>query len=186
MFDIAFSFIFSIVRSVRKSCIRVVSLSLSFPPSLRETQGDGKERTYHEASSDIRRCCAIHLVLVRLADLQRVDDGREPVDELVEVHARCGLARGGRPVVLGESEEVVELGVDERGDPLRRARLGLLEGRRGREVDRAAALGRARWYKKGWSWSSADGGKCMRVVRTEGRLENARARHWQLQSARDW
>ena len=93
---------------------------------------------------DIRRRCAIRLVLVRLADLQRVDDGREPVDKLVEVHARCGLARRGRPVVLGETEEVVQLGVDEGGDPRRRARLGLLEGRRGREADRAAALGRAR------------------------------------------
>jgi hypothetical protein len=109
----------------------------------REIRG-AKSGTYHEALCDIRRCCAIRLVLVRLADLQRVDDGREPVDELVEVHARCGLARRGRPVVLGETEEVVQLGVDEGGDPRRRARLGLLEGRRGREADRAAALGRAR------------------------------------------
>ena len=109
----------------------------------REIRG-AKSGTYHEALCDIRRCCAIRLVLVRLADLQRVDDGREPVDELVEVHARCGLARRGRPVVLGETEEVVQLGVDEGGDPRRRARLGLLEGRRGREADCAAALGRAR------------------------------------------
>lgn len=61
---------------------------------------NGEERTYHETLRDIRRCCAIRLVLVRLADLQRVDDGREPIDELVEVHARCVLTRGGRPVVL--------------------------------------------------------------------------------------
>ena len=56
--------------------------------------------TDHEALCDIRRRCAIRLVLVRLADLERVDDRREPIDELVEVHARCVLARGGRPVVL--------------------------------------------------------------------------------------
>ena len=148
------------------------------------SQGVRKGRTYHEALGDICCCCAIRLVLVRLADLQRVDDGREPVDELVEVHARCGLTRGGRPVVLGESEEVVELGVNEGGNPRRRACLRLLEGRRGRETDRAAALGRARTRRGrvglcGW-------GNVCGEARTEGRLENVRARYWRLQSARDW
>lgn len=103
-----------------------------------------KGLTHHEALCDIRRCCAIRLVFVRLADLQRVDDRREPIDELVEVHARCVLARGGRPVVLRETEEVVEFGIDEGRYPRRCTRLGLLEGRRGCEADRAAALGRAR------------------------------------------
>jgi hypothetical protein len=56
--------------------------------------------TNHEALCDVRRCCAIRLVLVQLADLQRVDDRREPIDELVEVHARSVLAHCGRPVVL--------------------------------------------------------------------------------------
>ena len=147
MFAIAFSFIFSIVRSVRKSCSRIVGLSL-FPVGGVEIQGV-KEGRYHEALRDIRRCCTICLVLVRVTDLERVDDSREPIDELVEVHARSVLARGGRPVVLGEPEEVVELGIDERSYPRRRAHLGLLEGRRGREADRAAALGRARYKVRG-------------------------------------
>jgi hypothetical protein len=97
MFAIAFSFIFSMVRSVRKSYIRVVSLK---PPLRWKFRVKGVEETNHEALCDIRCCCAIRLVFVRLADLQRVDDRREPIDELVEVHARCVLARGGRPVVL--------------------------------------------------------------------------------------
>ena len=133
---------------------------------------------------DIRRCCTIRLVFVRVADLQRVDDGREPIDELVEVHARCVLARSGRPVVLGEPEEVVQLGIDEGSYPRRRAHLSLLEGRRGREADRAAALGRAR-YKR-WGDLVRTGVLCIRGARTEGPLENARARQWRLQSARDW
>ena len=86
----------------------------------------------------------VRLVLVSVAYLQRVDDGREPVDELVEVHAWCVLARGRRPDVLGEAEEVVELQVDERGDARRRARLRLAEGRRGGQADRTTALRGAR------------------------------------------
>jgi hypothetical protein len=96
--------------------------------------------TYYERLSDVRRRGAICLVFVRVTDLERVDDGREPVDELVEVHARRVLARGGRPVVLGEAEKVVELRVDEGHDPRRRTRLGLVEGRRSREVDHASTL----------------------------------------------
>ena len=72
---------------------RAIPLSCTLPT------GKSKE-TDHEGLCDKRRCCAIRLVLVRLADLQRVDDRREPVDELVEVHARRVLARGGRPVIL--------------------------------------------------------------------------------------
>lgn len=95
---------------------------------------------------DVRRRGAIRLVLVRVVDLERIDDGSEPVDELVEVHARGVLARGGRPVVFGEPEKVVELRVDEGHDPRRRAQLGLAEGRRGRETDRASTLCGARGY----------------------------------------
>lgn len=65
--------------------------------------------THHETLSDVCRRGVVRLVLVQVAYLQRVDDGREPVDELVEVHARCVFARGRRPDVLGETEEVVEL-----------------------------------------------------------------------------
>ena len=98
------------VRSVRKSYYididniyqcRVVSLQFEAPsPTSPYGALENSEKTDHEALCDIRRCCAIRLVLVRLADLQRVDDSREPIDELVEVHARGVLARGGRPVVL--------------------------------------------------------------------------------------
>ena len=93
MFAIAFSFIFSMVRSVRKSYNVSCCQQTLLPYEV-------VRLTNHEALCDIRRCCAIRLVFVRLADLERVDDGREPIDELVEVHARCVLARGGRPVVL--------------------------------------------------------------------------------------
>ena len=68
-------------------------------PGFQGSRWTGLE-TNHEALCDVRRCSVIRLVLVRLADLQRVDDRREPIDELVEVHARCVLARRGRPVVL--------------------------------------------------------------------------------------
>ena len=102
--------------------------------------------THHEGLRDVRRGGSIGLVLVRVADLERVDDGREPVDELVEVHARRIFARGRRPVVLGEPEKVVELGVDQGRDARRGARLRLVEGRRGREANRAPALGRARVF----------------------------------------
>ena len=102
--------------------------------------------THHEGLRDVRRGGSIGLVLVRVADLERVDDGREPVDELVEVHARRVFARGRRPVVLGEPEKVVELGVDQGRDARRGARLRLVEGRRGREANRAPALGRAIYF----------------------------------------
>ena len=71
--------------------------------------GVRRENAHDEALRDVRRCAVVRVVLVRVVDLQRVDDGREPVDKLVEVHARRVLARGGRPDVLGEAEEVVEL-----------------------------------------------------------------------------
>jgi hypothetical protein len=103
--------------------------------------GEGERvTTHHEALGDIRRCAAICFVLVRVADLERVDDGGEPVDQLVEVHAWCGLARRGCPVVLGEPEKVVELRVDQGCNPSRCARLGFAEGRCGCEADRATAL----------------------------------------------
>ena len=102
--------------------------------------GGTQTQTHHEALSDVRCCGLVRLVLVRVVDLERVDNSREPVYELVEVHARCVFARRGRPDVLGETEEVVELEVDQRGYPCRGARLGLAEGRRGGEADRAAAL----------------------------------------------
>ncbi len=86
----------------------------------------------------------IGLILVRFADLQRVDDRREPIDELVEVHAWCVLARGGRPVVLRQTEKVVEFGIDELCYSRRCVRLGLFKGCRGCEADCAAALGRAK------------------------------------------
>jgi hypothetical protein len=72
--------------------------------------------------------------------LERVDDGGEPVDELVEVHARRVLACRRSPVVLGEPEKVVELRVDQGRNPRYRARLGFAEGRRGCEANRATAL----------------------------------------------
>ena len=102
--------------------------------------GGTQTQTHHEALSDVRCCGLVRLVLVRVVDLERVDNSREPVYELVEVHARCVLARRGRPDVLGETEEIVELEVDQRGYPCRGARLGLAEGRRGGKADRAAAL----------------------------------------------
>ena len=64
---------------------------------------------HNETLGDVGRCAVVRVVLVNVADLERVDDGGEPVDELVEVHARCVLARRGRPDVLGEAEKVVEL-----------------------------------------------------------------------------
>ena len=76
-------------------------------------RGTQKRKTHHEALSDVGCCGVIRLVFVRIVNLERVDDGREPVDELVEIHARCVLARRGRPDVLGETEEVVELEVDQ-------------------------------------------------------------------------
>jgi hypothetical protein len=88
---------------------------------------------------DIGRCASIGFVLVKVADLERVDDGGEPVDELVEVHARRVLARRGRPVVLGEPEKVVEFRVDQGRDTRRRARLRFVEGCRGCEADCATA-----------------------------------------------
>ena len=103
-----------------------------------------KRKTHHEGLRDVRRGGAIGLVLVRVVDLERVDDGCEPVDELVEVHARRVFARGRRPVVLGEPEKVVELGVDQGHDARRGARLRLAEGRRGCEANRASTLGGAR------------------------------------------
>jgi len=107
--------------SVRKSCVCVVSQSfisspesssLSLPLLRWGTVWDedrGVHATHHEGLRDVRRRGAIRLVLVRSADLERVDDGREPVDELVEVHARRALARLRRPVVLGQAEKVLEL-----------------------------------------------------------------------------
>ena len=102
--------------------------------------GGTQTQTHHEALSDVRCCGLVRLVLVRVVDLERVDDGREPVYELVEVHARCVFARRRRPDVLGETEEIVELEVDQRGYPCRGACLSLAEGRRGGEADRTAAL----------------------------------------------
>ena len=146
MFAIAFSFTIGIFRSVRKFCARV-HVVISFYGDKEGGSPRGAERkTHHEGLRDIRRGGSIGLVLVRVADLERVDDGREPVDELVEVHARRVFARGRRPVVLGEPEKVVELGVDQGRDARRGTRLRLVEGRRGREANRAPALGRARVF----------------------------------------
>ena len=102
--------------------------------------GGTQTQTHHEALSDVRCCGLVRLMLVRVVDLEGVDNSREPVYELVEVHARCIFARRRRPDVLGETEEVVELEVDQRGYACRSARLGLAEGRRGSKADRAAAL----------------------------------------------
>lgn len=119
------------------------SSSLPFTRGTRREEEE-KRKTHHEGLRDVRRGGAIGLVLVRVADLERVDDGREPVDELVEVHARRVFARGRRPVVLGEPEKVVELGVDQGHDARRGARLRFVEGRRGCEANRAPTLGGAR------------------------------------------
>ena len=65
--------------------------------------------THEEAARDVADRAAVRLLLVRVRERERVDDSREPVYELVEVHARRVLARRGRPVVLGQAEEIVEL-----------------------------------------------------------------------------
>ena len=95
--------------SIREEVLRVhVVISFHGDSEGRER----KKKTHHEGLRDVRRGGSIGLVLVRVVDLERVDDGREPIDELVEVHAGRVFARGRRPVVLGEPEKVVEFRVD--------------------------------------------------------------------------
>ena len=59
-----------------------------------------ERHTHDEAVCDVRHGALVRLVLVCVLDDEGVDDGGEPVDELVQVHARGVLARLGRPVVL--------------------------------------------------------------------------------------
>ena len=162
------------------------------PKQKTKTKQNKKTVTDHDGLRDVRRGGSICFVLVRVVDLERVHDGREPVDELVEVHARRVFARGRRPVVLGEPEKVVELGVDQGHDARRGARLRLAEGRRGCEANRAPTLSRARGVVCGrvltrerGGWTVAREGQRERE-RTEGRLGNVRVRCRRFRSARGW
>ena len=100
----------------------------------------GRSRTHHQAVREVVHGALVCVVLVRVLDDERIDDGREPVDEPVEVHARPRLARTWCPVVLGQSEEVVQLRHDRRVHPGERTAERARDRLGGVHTDGAATL----------------------------------------------
>lgn len=97
-----------IPRPVKKSCVAV-----SGTTAKSATTG----QTYHQAISNVRRRAGVRCVLVFFLDHERVDHCGEPIDQLVQVHARSSLGALGRPVVFRKLEEVFNLSRDLVIDP---------------------------------------------------------------------
>lgn len=128
IFEIAFSFSIGIVSSVKKS-YHHSSTHQHNPLRVEERTEAG---THHPTLRDIRHSALIHVVLVPLLDsdpdvplptrdqdrrVRRVHNGRQDIEQLIEIQARQILACLGRSVILGQVEEIVEFGDKGRVDP---------------------------------------------------------------------
>lgn len=130
--DMAFSFIIGTLFPVKKSWTKV---------QLR-TRNTGGRYTYHEAILQVFHSVTIRLILVFLLDDEGVHDGREPVDELVQVHARSTFPGRRRPIIFRQPEEVVKFGRDRRIHTRQCARQSGGERLGSVDTDGAAALRR--------------------------------------------
>lgn len=100
--------------------------------------------TYHYTSRDVIKRTFISLVLVYLLDVQGVHDCRQPIDELIKVHARGTLARRRGPLVLGQLKELVEFGSYEACNSWERPGESRLEGSDCMQLYRTSPLYKAR------------------------------------------
>ena len=112
---------------------------LSILSSQTSTPGNDKW-THQKTVRDVSDRNPICLVLVRILHDERVDDSAQPMRKLEQVHARPVLPRFGRPVIICQLEEVVQLRRDHRRDARRRTLRRLRERRPRCKPDRASTL----------------------------------------------
>jgi hypothetical protein len=103
MFEMAFSFIMGMSRPVKKS-YQEIFVNKTWTNT-------GRKEIYHQALGNISKSTFICFLLIRLLDHQRVNDSGQPIDQLVQVHARWRLPWIWCPVVFWQFEALVEFRV---------------------------------------------------------------------------